>query len=167
MTQLHPTAILAAILGVASAPGQTASVTLFGPSCVGTISSTPPRLGQTFTITYQGPNSYSNPHGMNYYIDQPILVLGLSDRFVGGQPLPLQFPWYPYCSALVSNDVTLWMPFTSIPPSRFVDTYSANVPATTVLLGWSIFAQWLTRHVAPFFPTTWGTTNAARLTIGH
>src|SRR5262249_38679460 len=142
---------------------QTATFTPFGTGCYGaSIAGTPPRLGMTAQISYLGPNSYVNPHGSVTILDQPALILGLSNQVAGSLQLPWTFPSSlslspGFCRLLVSNEFAHWMDFdrTFTPPLRFLSVYQYQVPASSAFLGTQFYAQFVVQHYdSSGFPST-------------
>ena len=131
---------------------QTASVAPYGSSCGPTFSCRgDPRLGQSFTLIYSGPNSYFESHGAAS-IDRPVLLLGASDQYLGTTPLPLLLPisitnGQPGCFLLHSAEIVTLMPYAApFPPTKFESQIVLPIPNEVGLLGLPFFAQWMTWH---------------------
>src|SRR5258707_766061 len=104
---------------------QTASVVPYGVGCGPSLSWTgSPRIGQSVTFLYAGPNVYFDIHGNTLY-DRPVLLLGGSDQQIGATPLPLLLPssitnGQPACFLLQSSEIVIVMPFQApFPPVKF------------------------------------------------
>ena len=143
--------LAAALLG-ASLPCQP-SVTIFGAGCpllttppsqAPSIGSTGmPRIGQTFSLDYSGPNYHFT---WNYVLQtaQPMLALGTQ---VIATPLPpLNLIYQPStCNAyVVPVSVTPMPPHATL--LQFETSFAIAIPNTPSLVGFQFIAQWLLVH---------------------
>ena len=155
---------------------QTAGVVGYGTGCAATIGwNGLPRLGQTVTFTYNGPNSYFDTHGVLSQ-SRPVFLLGISDQQMSGLPLPFVLPTsmtngLAGCTMLQSSEVLHVMPWDYPNITRYVDWVATPIPNDPALLGGVFFAQWLVWQRSrrswydPF--VDWiRTSDAAKATVG-
>jgi len=152
-----------------------ASVTTFGTGCAlqtSTPSQTPsightgmPRIGQTFALTYNGPNYTYNSAQQTA---QPVLALGTQAIAV---PLPpLNLIYQPTdCNAYLLPLVLIPMvPHATLP--RFENSYDIALPNNPSLVGFQFVGQWLLAHqqcgIAGCGLSGLVTSDAAFITVG-
>ncbi|MHC4512427.1 MAG: hypothetical protein ACYTGW_01835 [Planctomycetota bacterium] len=174
MAKTHAVLVFAAL--AMCLPAQSAAVSYFGKTCCksGIAVTGLPKLGGNIAIKYTGDNYYMSIHS-TVHVAQPWLILGASDKGWSGRPLPWTLPpgiaWTGRslpCQLFVSFDVHYPMPKASI--LAYENSKSFTVPNDKNLLGLDVFAQWATYYYyrnTPFpAQSSWGTSNAAKLTIG-
>ncbi|MGK0263393.1 MAG: hypothetical protein ACI8UD_002044 [Planctomycetota bacterium] len=163
--------LFATLLLAAAIPCQ-ASVSTFGTAC-SLQNQTPsightgtPRIGQTISITYQGPN-YSSSSAQQ--IAQPFLALGTQAL---GFSIPMAGLIYQPsdCTAYVAPMVLVPMLQDPNLP-QYESSFALAIPNDTALVGYQFFAQWLLVHTQCGF-TGCGlsgliTSDAAVVTIGQ
>ena len=157
-------------------PAQTAAVSYFGKTCSNSTIAVSglPKLGSKIAVDYTGDNYITSIH-TTYRIAQPCLILGVSDKKWNGGTLPWTLPpgitWtggsLP-CQLLVSFDVYYPLPTASL--WSYEKSKSFTVPNDMSVSGLDVFAQWATYYYHRNGPNpaqvSWGTSNAAKLTIG-
>lgn len=144
---LQPIRVIPFLLLGAIAPSQSATFSPFGTGCtfdnqtlaIGNVGL--PRIGQSFRITYSGPN---HTHNSAQQIAWPQLALGF-------QPQVLQIPpsWFSQqptgCTGELVPDVML--PTTpNAAGTAFDGFFDLLLPNDPGLIGVQFFAQWLTVH---------------------
>lgn len=130
-----------------------ASFTTFGTSCspgLALAANGLPHLGTAFFFSYAGPLG-SSFVGLYNNLDQPVLLLGVSNTQAGTVPLPAPLPttWTAglNCELRVSPDVLLVHPLSAAPPFGL----SIAIPATPGLIGFPLHAQWLLLSERSYF----------------
>ena len=123
---------------------QAASVQVVGPTCAGSpgMSVTGvPRLGQSCTLVYSGPNLCCTSPALHYSI--PHLILAASPTTVTmpgfvGTSQPSNCPVLAFPGLLVS------MPY--VGGTSLGSTYVVNVPNNAALIGATLYAQWVVQN---------------------
>jgi hypothetical protein len=139
---------LASCLLAAFVSAQSATVTPYGTPCNPTLSWTGlPRPGEAVTFIYSGRRDYGDIHGISYFSNRPVFLMGVSDQSFGGVPLPILLPLWltnntPGCTLLVSLEVMIAMGW-EVPGRSYLDRTSVSIPNDGALLGVSFFAQWM------------------------
>lgn len=137
--------LLGITLGLCAVASPAQSFTTFGAGCgwngvaLAIGNQGLPQLGQTFAITYSGPNHLQN---FAQQIARPWLALGLTPLAVG---LPTNlFTQQPAgCTAYVDALAMTPMPIDPVLPA-FESSFALSIPNAPSLLGVQILAQWLT-----------------------
>lgn len=142
---MHITPVISLLLAVAAALPAQASFTPFGTGCawnnipLAIGNSGLPHLGQTFAITYSGPNHFMNSAQQ---IAQPWIALGLQPQtYAIPAGLFLQQP--AGCTAYLTPLSMTPMPADPVLP-LYVSSFALAIPNDPGLLGVQLLAQWLT-----------------------
>lgn len=163
--------LLTTILAVAGAAAAQAAVTPFGAGCpfenqvpaIGNVGL--PQLGQTFDLTYSGPNYTYNSAQQ---IAHPHLALGLQQQTT---PIPAGLLLYQPAGCagyLVPLALTPMPPDPALP--QYESSFRMAIPSDPGLIGAQLLAQWLLLHTQCGFSgcglSAAITSDAALITIG-
>lgn len=144
---LQPIRVIPFLLLGAIAPGQSATFSPFGTGCtfgaqtlaIGNVGL--PRIGQSFRITYAGPN---HTHNFAQQIAWPQLALGFQP-----QVLPIPISWFPQQPAGCTGEVLPLVMLPTVPNAQgtaFDGFFDLLLPNDPGLIGVQFLAQWLLIH---------------------